>query len=116
MTPILLVVGDDLDARGVAESELRRRYGADYQVISAGSADDPVRLLAGLRDGEHPVSIVLAHQFMSVMAGTELLAQVRQFDPAAKCLLLTEWGYGPPRRRSCRRSRLATSMATWPGR
>ncbi|MGP7999233.1 MAG: FAD-dependent oxidoreductase [Streptosporangiaceae bacterium] len=93
--PILLVVGDDLDAGGRAEGELRRRYGADYQVISAGSADDPARLLTQLRDGGRPVSIVLAHESMSGMTGTELLAQVRQLHPAAKCLLLTEWGYGP---------------------
>lgn len=94
-TPILLVIGDDLDARGVVEGELRKRYGADYQVISAGSANDPVRLLAGLRDDQREVSVVLAAQALSGMTGTRLLAQVRQFHPAAKRLLLTDWGYGP---------------------
>ena len=34
--PVLLVVDDDLRARGVVEGELRKRYGADYQVIGAG--------------------------------------------------------------------------------
>jgi thioredoxin reductase (NADPH) len=93
--PVLLVVDDDLRGRGVVEGELRRRYGADYQVIVAGSADDPVRLLAGFRDGRRQVSIVLAGQSASGMAGTELLARVREFDPAAKCLLVTELAYGP---------------------
>jgi len=79
----------------MVESELRKRYGADYQVLSAGSAEDPVRLLAGLRDGGRPVSIVLAGPSMPGMTGTELLARVRQFHPAAKCLLLTEFQYGP---------------------
>lgn len=60
--PILLVVGDDLDARAVVETELRKRYGADYQVISAGTVDDPVRLLDRLRDAQRPISIVLADQ------------------------------------------------------
>ena len=93
--PILLVVDDDLDARGVVEAQLRNRYGADYQVISAGSADDPVRLLAGLREGQRQVSVVLASQSMSWITGTEFLAFVRDYHPAAKCLLLIERGYGP---------------------
>ena len=93
--PILLLVDDDPGTRGVAEAELRRRYGADYQVISAGSADDPVHLLAELRDSQREVSIVLAAQSLSGRPGTRLLAQVRQVHPAAKCLLLTGWGYEP---------------------
>ena len=48
--PVLLVVDDDLRARGVVEGELRERYGADYQVIGARSVDDPPGLLARLRD------------------------------------------------------------------
>jgi thioredoxin reductase (NADPH) len=79
----------------MVERELRKRYGADYQVISAGSADDPVQLLAGLRGGHRPLAMVLAGPSLRGMTGTELLARVRQFHPAAKCLLLTEWGYGP---------------------
>ena len=94
--PILLLVDDDLDGRSVAESQLRSRYGTDYQVICARSGDDPVRLLAELRDGQRQVSVVLAAQSMRGMTGTGLLAQVRQIHPAAKCLLLTDWGYGPP--------------------
>jgi thioredoxin reductase (NADPH) len=94
--PVLLLIDDDLDRRGEAESQLRSRYGADYQVIVAGSADDPVQLLAELRDGQRQVSVVLAAQSMAGVTGTGLLAQVRQIHPAAKCLLLTDWGYGPP--------------------
>ncbi len=93
--PVLLLVDDDLDRRGEAESQLRSRYGADYQVIVAGSADDPVQLLAELRDGQRQVSVVLAAQSMSGMTGTGFLARVRDYHPAAKCLLLIEWGYGP---------------------
>jgi hypothetical protein len=33
-------VVDDPRARGVVEGELRKRYGADYEVICAGSGDD----------------------------------------------------------------------------
>ena len=94
--PVLLVVDDDPRARGVVEGEVRKRYGADYQVIGAGSADDPPGLLARLRDDRRLVSIVLAGQRMPGMTGTQLLAQVREFHKTAKRLLLIDGGYGPP--------------------
>ena len=62
--PVLLIVDDDPQARGVVERELRKRYGADYEIICVGSADDPLDLLAKLRDGRRRVSIVLAGQSM----------------------------------------------------
>jgi thioredoxin reductase (NADPH) len=94
--PVLLIVDDDPQARGVVESELRKRYEADYEIICAGSANDPSRLLARLREDGRRVSIVLAGQSMSQLTGTELLAQVREFDGTAKRLLLIDWRYGPP--------------------
>jgi thioredoxin reductase (NADPH) len=91
-----LVVDDDLRTRGVVEGELRRRYGSDYQVVCADSADDLPRLLARFRDDRRLVSIVLASQRMSHGTGTQVLARVREFHRTAKRLLLTDWGYGPP--------------------
>jgi thioredoxin reductase (NADPH) len=94
--PVLLIVDDDPRARDVVEGELRKRYGADYQVIGAGSADDPAGLLARLRDDRRLVSIVLAGQRMPGMTGTQFLAQVREVHRTAKRLLLRDEGYGPP--------------------
>jgi thioredoxin reductase (NADPH) len=94
--PILLIVDDDTRARDVVERELRKRYEPDYQILSAGSAHDPLRVLAGLRDDGRRVSIVLAGQSVSQLTGTALLARVREFDSAAKRLLLTDREFGPP--------------------
>ncbi len=94
--PVLLVVDDDPRARGVVEGELRKRYGADYQIVCVGAADDPPGLLARLRDDQRLVSIVLAGESVSPLAGTELLARVREFHSTAKRLLLIHWEYGPP--------------------
>jgi thioredoxin reductase (NADPH) len=93
--PVLLIVDDDPQGRGVVEGELRKRYGADYEIICVGSADDPLRLLAKLREDRRRVSIVLAGQSMSQLTGTELLARVRESHITAKRLLLTDGGYGP---------------------
>jgi thioredoxin reductase (NADPH) len=94
--PVLLIVDDDSPARGVVESELRKRYGADYEIICVESADDPLRLLARLRGDRRRVSIVLAGRSMSQLTGTELLARVGEFDRTAKRLLFMDWRYGPP--------------------
>jgi len=93
--PVLLIVEVDPQARGVVEGELRKRYGADYEVICIGSADDPLRVLAKLRDDQRRVSIVLADQSMSQQTATQLLARVREFHSTAKRLLLIGWEYGP---------------------
>jgi thioredoxin reductase (NADPH) len=94
--PILLIVEDDPQARGVVEGELRKRYGADYQVIGVGSADDPLRLLGRLREDRRLLSVVLAGESVSPLAGTQLLARVREFHGGAKRLLLIDWEFGPP--------------------
>ena len=94
--PVLLVVDDDPRARGVVEGELRKRYGADYQVICAGPADDPPGLLSKLRDDRRRVSVVLAGESVSQLTGTELLARVREFHSTARRLLLIDGEYGPP--------------------
>src|SRR5215471_17147696 len=93
--PVLLIVDDDPQGRGFVESELRKRYGADYEIICVGSADDPLRLLATLREDRRRVSVMLAGQSMSQLTGVELLARVREFHSTAKRLLLTDGGYGP---------------------
>ena len=92
--PVLLLVDDDRQARGFVEAELRKRYGADYQVTGAGSPADALRLLAAFRDDGRQVAVVLAGHKMAEMTGPELLGRVREFQPAAKRVLMIDW---PPR-------------------
>jgi thioredoxin reductase (NADPH) len=96
VAPVLLVVDDDVPARGVVEGELRKRYGSDYEVICAGSADDPAGLLTKLRADQRRVAIVLAGESVSERTGTKLLARVREFDSTAGRLLMIGREYGPP--------------------
>jgi thioredoxin reductase (NADPH) len=87
-----LLLADDSPTQDSVEAELRKRYGADYQVITAGSVHAALRILSELRDAGRPVSLVLADQWLSGATGTELLAQVRQMHPAARRVLLITWG------------------------
>ena len=71
---------------------MHKRYGADYQVITARSVKAALEVLGGLRDTGRQVSLVLADQWLPGATGTELLAQVRQLHPSARRVLLITWG------------------------
>jgi thioredoxin reductase (NADPH) len=89
--PVVLLA-DGPQTRGRVEAELCKRYGTDYRVVTAGSAQEALAALGKLRDGQRQVSLVLAGQRLRDATGTELLARVRQLDPAARRVLLISWG------------------------
>jgi thioredoxin reductase (NADPH) len=89
--PVVLLA-DGSQTRGRVEAELYKRYGTDYRVITAGSAKEALEALGKLRDGQCQVSLVLAGPWLQDATGTELLARVRQLDPAARRVLLIAWG------------------------
>ena len=89
--PVVLLA-DGSQTRGRVEAELCKRYGTDYRVITTGSAQEALEALGKLRDGQCQVSLVLAGQWLQDATGTELLARVRQLDPAARRILLVTWG------------------------
>jgi len=91
LEPVLLLVHNP-QARDCVEAELRKRYGADYQVITTGSVQETLGVLGQLRDDQRQVSLVLADQWLPEATGTELLARVRQLHPAARRVLLITWG------------------------
>jgi thioredoxin reductase (NADPH) len=89
--PVVLLA-DDARTRGRVEAELGKRYGADYRVVVAGSAQEALEALGELRDGQGQVSLVLAGQWLRDATGTELLARVRPLYPTARRVLLITWG------------------------
>ena len=88
--PVVLLA-DDARTRGRVEAELGKRYGADYQVIVAGSAQEALEALGELGDSQGQVSLVLAGLRLQDATGTELLARVRELYPAARRVLLITW-------------------------
>ena len=87
-----MLLVDSSPTRGRVEAELRKRYAADYQVLTAASAAAALEALGQAHDAGHPVSLVLADPWLPDGTGSELLAQVRQRHPAARRALLVNWG------------------------
>src|SRR5947209_8265828 len=88
----LIVVDQDT----ATEDELRKRYGADYQVVAYRSAEEALRALPRLGA---PVPLILAQLWLPEMMGVELLARVRDLRPTAKRALLASWSDEPARER-----------------
>ncbi len=96
---VLLLVDDDPGALGSVESEMLKRYGADYRVVAHGSAEAALDDLRELRDLDNAVAVVLADLWMPSMTGIEFLARARDLHPTAKRALLFDWGDASSRRR-----------------
>jgi thioredoxin reductase (NADPH) len=113
LEPVLLLA-DGSRTRDRVEAELRKRYGADYQVITTASAAEALDVLGQLGHDRRQVSLVLADQWLPGATGTELLARVRLLHPVAKRVLLFTWGDQASAEPCCRRPSLATWTPTWP--
>jgi thioredoxin reductase (NADPH) len=95
--PILFVVDDDSESLERIESELVRRYGADYRIVCERSASAALDRLKEMREAGEEVAVLLCDQWMPEMEGIRLLDEADNFYPLAKRILLIEWGgWGDP--------------------
>jgi len=90
--PIILAVDDELSALDVLARELRKRYAADYSVVTEQLPDKALDDLARWQSDGSDVALVLADQWMPGMYGAELLGQARLMHPHAKRVMLVSWG------------------------
>ena len=88
----MLVV--DADERDPSELVvmLRRRYGADYDVIAERSAGAGLTRLARLREEGREVAVVLATWQLPDGPGIDFLSSARAFHPEVKRAVLVSWG------------------------
>src|SRR2546423_15288023 len=82
--PLLLAVDDDDNARRRIRTELDRRYGHDYYVICADSAQSALETLERVRAKGGEVALVLAEQWMAETTGAGLLAQGGGMHPTPR--------------------------------
>lgn len=90
----ILVVCRETGAREILTWELSKRYGADYQIAVC---DGPAEVDAWMRDlavAGLPVALVIGGVGAQDPDGIEVLAAVRQIDPAALRVAAVRWGTG----------------------
>ena len=74
MKPIILAVDHDERSLEILGRDMTRRYGADYEVLSASSPLEAVRLQKRLASEQRTIALAIAYQWMPEMTGIELLS------------------------------------------
>ena len=90
--PVLLIADADPDAREETVSALVRRFGRDYQVLSAETAQDGLDALERVAGQGGEVALVAADLRLPGMGGVEFLQRARVLHPGASRVLLVADG------------------------
>ena len=89
--PTILTVDDDPAVSQAITRDLRRRYGADYQIVRASSGAEALTVLNEYVVRDRRVAMIASDQRMPGISGIELLAAARPLVPEAKFVLLTAY-------------------------
>lgn len=89
--PAILAVDDEPSVLAAVGRDLRKRYGADYDVRRASSGAEALETLEALRLEGRDVALILADQRMPQMTGVDLLHKALELFPTAKRALLTAY-------------------------
>ena len=90
--PVLFVVDDDAASNERIGSQLRRRYGNDYDVVTEQSTSTGLETLARLRADGAAVALVMCNRAGTTDSDDDFFRRVRMLHPEAKRVLLVEWG------------------------
>ncbi len=95
--PILIAIDKDETSLLFVEQELRKRYGADYEVICDPSAEAALSMLQVLKEEDRQVALLFTDQSLPEMTGIEFLNRAHNLHPNAKRILLVGlWAWENP--------------------
>lgn len=90
--PVLLLAAAGAASRSMLGDELRRRYGADYEVVVCAEHGHARSVLEGLREWGRQVALVIGCYGPDDRAGLDLLREVHRLHPTAKRAVSVTWG------------------------
>lgn len=90
--PIMLIATTDATSRRMLGDELRRRYGADYEVVACDGHAHGRAVLEGLRRWNRQVALILGCYGPADRGGLDFLRRAYGFHPAAKRGVVVTWG------------------------
>lgn len=90
--PVLLLATTDEASRDVLGSELRSRYGGDYEVVVCATYEHARAVLEGLRRWGRQVALVIACYGRGDRGGIDFLRRAYSLHPSAKRAVAVVWG------------------------
>ena len=90
--PVMLLATTDPVSRDVLGSELRRRYGADYEVVVCADYAHARAVLEGLRRWGRDVALVIGYYGPDDRDGLAFLRRAYDLQPSAKRAVAVTWG------------------------
>jgi thioredoxin reductase (NADPH) len=90
--PVVLVVTDKPSVRTALAADLRRRFEADYQVLTSADGEAAVAVVADAATRGIEVALLIADQSMGGLPAVEVLTRAHQVVPTAKRVLLIARG------------------------
>ena len=89
--PVILAVDDDASVLEAVVQDLRRKYGATYRILRAGSGQAALDTCSQLQQRGDAVALFLSDQRMPGMSGVDFLEKAQKLYPEAKRALLTAY-------------------------
>jgi thioredoxin reductase (NADPH) len=89
--PVILAIDDDVSVLEAVIQDLRRKYGATYRILRAGSGQAALDTCVQLQQRGDSVALFLSDQRMPGMTGVDFLEKTQQIYPDAKRALLTAY-------------------------
>jgi len=90
--PAIVIVSEDPDNYRIVADEVRKRYGADYRVVTSTSHREANEDLERLRQSDTPVALILATHGGREQRGISFLAGTRGLHPTSKRVVVIVWG------------------------
>jgi thioredoxin reductase (NADPH) len=90
--PVLLLATTDPASRAVIGSELRRRYGTDYEVVVCADYAHARAVLEGLRRWGRQVALIIGCYGPGDRDGLDFLRRAYGLHPSAKRVIAVVWG------------------------
>ncbi|HTW02502.1 MAG TPA: hypothetical protein VMF87_19515, partial [Streptosporangiaceae bacterium] len=94
--PHFVLVSEDPPRLKALAADLKRRYEADYQVVSTTSASDALAMLADLGQTGAEVALLIADEQLAEIPAIGLLARAHELHPRAKRVLFMHRGDWAP--------------------